>query len=56
MTQYSIESRTRKHVKEFKLLSFARNLSNKYGKKVLDTASKTGLDTLKTASKKAVRP
>ena len=30
-----------------------RNLSNKYGKKLLDTATKTRLDALKTVSKKA---
>ena len=33
---------------------FAWNLSNKYGKQLLDTATKTGLDALKTASKKLV--
>ena len=31
-----------------------RNLSNRYGKQLLDTATKTGLDALKTASKKVV--
>ena len=31
-----------------------RNLSNSYGKQLLDTAAKTGLDALKTASKKVV--
>ena len=31
-----------------------RNLSNKYGKQILDTAAKTGLDDLETASKKVV--
>ena len=35
-------------------LSFARNLSNKYGKQLLDTATKTGIQSLKTASKKVV--
>ena len=35
-------------------MSFARNLSNKYGKKLLHAATKTRLDTLKTASKKVV--
>ena len=44
MTRYSIEPRTRKYVKEYGFLSFAR----KYKKQVLDT----GLDSLKTASKK----
>ena len=33
-------------------MSFARNLSDKYGKKILDTHTKTGLDAAKTASKK----
>ena len=32
MTHYSIEPRARKYVKEYGLLSFARNLSDKYGK------------------------
>ena len=35
-------------------MPFARNLSNKYGKQFLDTAAETGLDALKTASKKVV--
>ena len=35
-------------------MSFARNLSNKYGKKLLHAATKTRLDILKTASKKVV--
>ena len=35
-------------------LSFARNLSNKYGKQLLDTATKTAIESLKTASKKVV--
>ena len=52
MTQYSIEPRSRKNVKGCGFLSFARNLSNKYGKQLLDTATKTGLDALKNASKK----
>ena len=46
--QHSIEARTRKNVKEYGFLSFARNFSNKYRKKLLDT----GLDALKTASRK----
>ena len=54
MTRYSIEPRTRKYVKGYGILSFARNLSNKSGKKILGTATKTELDALKTASKKVV--
>ena len=52
MTRYSIKPRTGKYVKRWGLLSFGRNLSNKYGKQLLDTATKTGIDALKTASKK----
>ena len=34
---YSIEPRTGKYVNEYGFLSFARNLSNKYRKHLLDT-------------------
>ena len=51
MTCYSIKSRTRKYVKGYGFLSFERNLSNKYGKQLLDIATKAGLDALKIASK-----
>ena len=40
MTRYSIEPRTRKYVKRYGFLSFARNLSNKYGEQLLDDATK----------------
>ena len=40
MTRHSIEPRTRKYIKGYKFLSFARNLSNKYEKQLLDTAKK----------------
>ena len=53
LTLYSIELRTRKYVAWYLSLSFARNLSNIYGKESLDTATKTGLDASKTASKKS---
>ena len=46
MTRYSVETTTRKHVKRYGFLSFAR----KHKKQLLDT----GLDSLKTASKKVV--
>ena len=36
--RYSIEPKNRIHVKGYGLLSFAKNLSNKYGQKPLDTA------------------
>ena len=54
MTHYYIEPRTRKHVKRYGFLLFARNLSNKYGKQFLEIATKTGLDALKTASNQVV--
>ena len=50
MTRYSIEPRTRKCVKGYGFLSFARNFFNKYRRQLLDT----GRDALKTASKKVV--
>ena len=54
MTPYSIEPRARRYATVYRLLSFARSLSNNYGKQLLDTAAKTGLDGLKTTSKKIV--
>ena len=32
-------------------MSFAKEFGNKYGKKLIDTATKTGIDAAKTASK-----
>ena len=52
--RYSIQIRMKKLIKGYGFLPFARYLSNKYGKQLLDTAAKTGLDALKTASKKVV--
>ena len=50
---YSAEPRFRKFAKGF--LSFARKFNNKCGKKVMDTATKTGIDAAKTASKRVVQ-
>ena len=36
-------------------LSSAKKFGDKYGKKLMDTASKAGIGTAKTASKKVVR-
>ena len=36
-------------------LSFARKFNNKYGKKLIDTATKTGIDAAKTTSKRIVQ-
>ena len=57
--RYSIETRERRYVKGYGFLSFAksigRNLSNKYGQKLVDTAKKYATDTFKIASKRAIR-
>ena len=51
--RYSIEPRDRIYVKGYGFLSFAKNIGNKYGKKLFDTAKKSTTDAIKTASKKA---
>ena len=53
--RYSTEPRFRKYVKGYGLLSFARNFGNKYGKKLMYTATKTGMDEAKIASKRVVQ-
>ena len=40
--RYSIESRKRRYIKGYGFLSFARNFGSKYGKKLMNTAIKTG--------------
>ena len=52
--RYSTESRYRKYVKGYSFSSFARKCGDKYGKKLMDTATKTGMDLAKTASKRVV--
>ena len=53
--RYSIEPKFRKYVKGYGFLLFARKLDNKYGKKLIDTATKTGIVAAKTASKRVVQ-
>ena len=53
--RYSIEPGFRKYVKSNGFLSFAKKFDNKYGKKLIDTATKTGMDAVKIASKKVVQ-
>ena len=43
----STEPRFRKYVKGYAFLSFANKFANKYGKKLMDTATKTGIVTSK---------
>ena len=53
MARYSIEPRTRKYVKGYGFLSFGRNLYKKYGRQLLDAATKTGLDAFKIYDQKS---
>ena len=41
--------------KGYGFLSFARKCDDKYGKNLMDTARKTGIDAAKTASKRVVQ-
>ena len=64
--RYPIEPRERRYVKGYGLLSFAKNLgthaakvaknlNNKYGLKLADSAKKSATDALKIAGKRAIR-
>ena len=64
--RYSVEPRERRYVKGYGFLSFgknigthaakvAKNMSNKYSKKIVDTAKKSATDAIKTASKRAIQ-
>ena len=64
--RYSIEPRERRHVKGYGFLSIARNFgthaakvakntSDKYSQKLVDTAKKSATDAIKTASKRAIQ-
>ena len=52
--RYSIEPRERRYVKGYGFMSFARNFGNKYGKKLMNTAIKTGKDFAMIAGKNIV--
>ena len=52
---YSTEPKFRKYVKGYGFLSFAKKFKDKYGKKLLDTGTKTGIDAAKTVSKRVVQ-
>ena len=64
--RYSIEPRERRYVKGYGFLSFVRNLgthsikvakdlNNKYGQKLADSAKKSATDSFKIASKRAIQ-
>ena len=64
--RYSIEPRERRYVKGYGFLSFAKNIgthaakvaknmSNKYSQKLVDTAKKYATEAIRTASKRAIQ-
>ena len=53
--RYSTELRFRKYVKGYGFLSFTRRFGDKYGKKLMNTATKTRMDATKTTSKRVVQ-
>ena len=53
--RYSTQSKFKKYVKRYGFLSFARKFGEKYGKKIIDIATKKGIDAAKTASKRVVQ-
>ena len=56
---YLTEPRDRTYSKRYGFLSFAenmgKNLTNKYGQKLLDSTKKPTTDAIKTASKRAIQ-
>ena len=52
---YSTEPKLGRYVKGYSFLSFARKFVDKYSKELMDTATKTGIDAAKTASKRVVQ-
>ena len=48
--RYLTKPKYRIYVQGYGFLSLARTFGEKYGKKLMDTATKTGIDPVKTAS------
>ena len=53
--RYSTQPKFGKCIKGYDFLSFARTFGDKYDKKLIDTATKTGADAAKTASTRVVQ-
>ena len=53
--RYSTEPRYRKYVEDYGFLPFARKFGDKYGKKLMNTATKKVIGAAKTASKRVVK-
>ena len=52
--RYSLEPHYRRYVQGQGFMSFARNIGNKYGKKILDNSFSAGKDFAKIAGKKVL--
>ena len=53
--RYSTQQKFRKYFNRYGFLSFAKKFGDKHGKKLMDTATKTGIDAAKPASKIVVQ-
>ena len=53
--RYLLQPRKRKYVEGYGFLPYARKFGDKYGKKLIDTATKPGIDAAKNASKRVVQ-
>ena len=53
--RYSAEPKYRKDVKGYGFLSFSRKFGDNLGKKIMDTATKLGIDAAKTTAKPVVQ-
>ena len=53
--RYSLEPKYRKYVQDYGFFSFTRKCGDKYGKKLMDTATKAGIDAAKNSSKRVVQ-
>ena len=53
--RYSTERKYKKYVKGDGFQSFGRRFGDKHGKKLMDTATKNGIDAAKTVAKRVVQ-
>ena len=53
--RYSLEPKYRKYLRVYGFLSFARKFGDKYGKKLMNTATKTGINAAKNLEINVVR-
>ena len=53
--RYSIEPIERRYIKGYGFLSFVRNLNDKYGQKLVESAKKSATDAFNIAGKRAIK-